>query len=96
MLEKALYFGLGIISVTREKADKLVEEMVERGELTREEAKKTVEDLVNKGEEEKTNVRNMIRDEVEALKSKWSMVNRTEFEELKSRVEALEQRLPQE
>ena len=96
MIEKALYFGLGVISVTREKAEKIVEELVERGEVTKEEAKKTVDELISKGEEEKSNVRSMIRDEVENIKGKWALVNRTEFEELKKRVELLEGNLAPE
>ena len=61
IVQKAFYLGVGIASYAGEKAgenlsklraqaQKLADEMVERGELTTEEAKKMVDDMVNRAQ----------------------------------------------
>ena len=68
MLGKALYLGLGVFSVTRERVEKLVNELIEKGEIIREEAGQVIEDLIKKGEEEKKALRNLIQEELGGLK----------------------------
>jgi hypothetical protein len=43
MMRKAIYFGLGVISLSREKAEKIYHEMVEKGEMSKDEARKLEE-----------------------------------------------------
>lgn len=61
IVQKAFYLGVGIASFAGEKAgenlgklrvqaQKLADEMVERGELTAEEAKKMVDDMVSRAQ----------------------------------------------
>jgi hypothetical protein len=54
MIEKVLYLGLGVFSVTRERMEKVVNELIEKGELSREEAGQVMDELIKRGEEEKT------------------------------------------
>jgi polyhydroxyalkanoate synthesis regulator phasin len=55
MMRKAIYFGLGVISLSREKAEKIYHEMVEKGEMSKDEARKFIDDAVKRGEEEQGN-----------------------------------------
>ncbi|MDI3519137.1 MULTISPECIES: phasin family protein [Thermoanaerobacteraceae] len=64
LLEKSINFGLGLFALSREKIEKIVEELVDRGEVAREDAQKMVKDLVKKGEEQKEELRKMIKDAV--------------------------------
>lgn len=61
LVQKAFYLGLGLASYAAEKANtnlqelrgqaqKLAEEMVERGEMTAEEARRYVDDLINQAQ----------------------------------------------
>ena len=93
MMKKALFFGLGALSITREKAEKVFAEMAEKGDITRDEAKKFVDEAIKKGEEEKSELRNMIREEFGEMKKDFSMVARSELEALEARIKDLEQRL---
>ncbi|MGS0744644.1 phasin family protein [Syntrophomonas erecta subsp. sporosyntropha] len=96
MMKKALYLGLGIFSVTRERAEKMVSELVEKGEMTRDEAKQVIDDMVTRGEEEKEGMRKMVQEEVDKLKKELPLVSRGELEALQVRIEALEQKIGQE
>lgn len=62
IVQKAFYLGIGLASVASEKAgtslgeirvqaQKLAEELVERGEMTTEEAKKLVDELVQQAQQ---------------------------------------------
>ncbi len=66
IVQKAFYLGIGLASVASEKAgtslgeirvqaQKLAEELVERGEMTTEEAKKLVDELVQQAQKQETN-----------------------------------------
>jgi len=92
MIKKAMYLGLGIFSVTREKAEKMMNELVEKGEMSRDEAKQTIDDLLARGEEERKSLRNMIKEEIEDWHKEFPLVTRSEFESLKAKLEELQQK----
>ncbi|MCF0239978.1 MAG: hypothetical protein HUJ62_06030, partial [Streptococcus gallolyticus] len=51
-LKKVLLAGIGLTSMTLEKADAFVKELVEKGRLTVEEGKELQSELKRKGEDE--------------------------------------------
>ena len=54
LLEQSVLMGLGAVSLTRETAQHLVDEMVKRGQAQREEASEMVEQLIQRGEKSAT------------------------------------------
>ena len=95
MIEKALYLGLGVFSVTRERVEKVVNELMDKGEISREEAGEVIEDLIKRGEEERKAIRNLVQEEMGGLKKDLSTSTQSELEELKARIRELEKRLEQ-
>lgn len=91
MFDRLLSLSLGAFSLTKEKAEKYFDEMVERGEINREDAKKSVDEVIKKGEEQKENLRKMIQEELDSK----TAVSRAEYDELLERVKNLESKLPQ-
>ena len=62
MMRKAIYFGLGVISLSREKAEKIYHEMVEKGEMSKDEARKFIDDAVKReGRRTRRTFRKLIR-----------------------------------
>lgn len=111
-VQKAFYLGVGIASYAGERAgstlgelrgqaQKLVDEMVARGEMTAEEAQKFVNDIVNRAQEEMpagdappTPRRIEILDDepgeaTEATEATATSPEAAKAEELRSQVEAL-------
>jgi polyhydroxyalkanoate synthesis regulator phasin len=64
LLEKSLYLGFGIFSYSREKIEKIVEELVEKGDVKKQDAQKMVSDLVKKGREQREELEKMVREEI--------------------------------
>ncbi|MDD3269419.1 MAG: hypothetical protein PHX14_08865 [Syntrophomonadaceae bacterium] len=96
MMRKMMYFGLGAMSLTREKAEKVFSEMAEKGDISSEEAKQFVDEAIKKGEEERIEMRKVISEEIDEVKKNFSLVTRSEFEALEQRIKDLEQKLQQE
>jgi polyhydroxyalkanoate synthesis regulator phasin len=92
MMRKAIYFGLGALSLTKDKAEKFFNEMVEKGEVSREEAKTFVDEAIKRGEEEKVQLRAMIREELTELKNLFDN-KKTELEDIKKRLADLESKI---
>lgn len=96
IFKKSLLFGVGILTLTREKAEKVVHDLVERGEVGAEEAKTFVNDLMEKGEQEKAAVQETIKKEVEDIRKKFGLVTQADLEALEERIRVLESRLGEE
>jgi polyhydroxyalkanoate synthesis regulator phasin len=95
MMKKAFYLGLGVMSMTRDRAERFYNEMIEKGQVSKEEARQFVDEAIKKGEEEKKEVRQFIREEMDDLKKEIPVVTRAELEALEARIKELEQKIQQ-
>lgn len=94
--DKAMNLWLGAISLTKEKTEAFIDELVERGEISKEEAKQTMEEVMQKGEEFKTEYRNMVREEIDEWRAKFGVISKSEYDKLAERVKELEAKLAKE
>lgn len=111
IVQKAFYLGVGLASYAGEKAgttlsqvrsqaQKLAEEMVERGEMSTEEARKFIDDMVAKAQQQQAEVQGqqekpaeprkieILDDDEEPVKGE-----NKEADSLRSQVEALQEEL---
>ncbi len=59
---KAMLTGFGLIDLTAEKAENMVNELVKRGEIVEGESKKYVDDLMEKAKETEVNLKTKVED----------------------------------
>ncbi|RKY86229.1 polyhydroxyalkanoate synthesis regulator, partial [candidate division KSB1 bacterium] len=52
LLKKGVLLGLGAVTLTKEKAEELVDELIKKGELAREERATAIDEFLKKAEEE--------------------------------------------
>lgn len=91
-LRKIGLLGIGIAALTKEKAEEIVNEFVEKGELSSEEGKDIVKDLLKKSEEQRKELAKKIDTEVKkALKG--LIVSKGDIERLEKRIDRLEGKL---
>ncbi|MBE3555750.1 MAG: hypothetical protein IMW91_01515 [Firmicutes bacterium] len=83
--------GVGALSMTREKAEELVNRWVDRGEVSPGTARRLIDELAERGEEERRRYNAEVRRQIERLVNSLHLVSREEFEALEARVAALEQ-----
>lgn len=93
MFDRFINLSFGMFSLTREKAQSYIDEMVERGEIKREDAKDSVEKVIQKGEEQRQEFSNAIQNEMDKWRNKFGTVTRAEYDELAKRLKDLEAKL---
>ena len=82
LLEKGLLAGIGLLSMTREKAEKFIEELSHEGELQKNEVKQWVDQLSDRGEEERQALRNVIRDEMKKVLDDMGLATKEDIQKL--------------
>jgi polyhydroxyalkanoate synthesis regulator phasin len=82
LLEKGLLAGLGLLSMTREKAQKVVEELTHEGEVQKNEMKQWVDQLSDRGEEERQALRKLVRDEVKKVLDEMGLATKEDIQKL--------------
>ncbi|MEN3002730.1 MAG: phasin family protein [Armatimonadota bacterium] len=93
LLEQSVLMGLGALSLTRETAQHLVDEMIKRGQAQREEASELVERLVKRGERERDALRQLIRTEIEDALKALNLPTRSELRAIEKRLDAILHRM---
>lgn len=93
MFKEFLYAGIGLATLTKEKVEEIVTELVKKGELSKDESKDAINNLLSRVQEEKEKMRQKIQEQVENIISSMNLVKRSEFEDLKLRLEEMEEKL---
>ncbi|MGE9290193.1 MAG: phasin family protein [Puniceicoccales bacterium] len=86
LVKKAMFAGVGAAVVTKEKVEKTLQEMVDKGKMSAEEAKDLTGKIIEAGEKETEQARN------EATRLFTDMLNRAQVV-TQDQIEALEKRV---
>ena len=86
LIERSFLAGIGLLSMTHDKAQKIVDELIQRGEVQKGEAKDWVEQLVHRGEEERQAIRKLIHDEVKSALDELGLATKEDIQELAAKV----------
>ena len=88
-LERSILAGIGLLSITREKAETFVNDLVKRGELKTEDAKGIIDQIVERGEEERQGFHQAIREETERVMNELDLVTKKDIKSLNKKIDAL-------
>lgn len=94
--ETGLLMSLGMLSLTREKAEAIAKELVDRGETRREDAHELVDRLMERGEEERKALSKLVRDETKSVLKELDLATRGDVASLSKKIDALAKKLSQE
>jgi polyhydroxyalkanoate synthesis regulator phasin len=93
LLKKGLMAGIGAVVLTTEKLQEAVRKLVDEGKITTEEGENLLQELVKSGERQWEEASTKISETAKKWSEGTEVIKRKEFEELKARVDSLEQRL---
>jgi polyhydroxyalkanoate synthesis regulator phasin len=82
IFEKGLLAGIGLLSMTREKAQDIIDDLSHEGELQKGDMKQWVDQLTDRGEEERQALRKLIRDEMKKVLDEMGLVTKEDIQEL--------------
>lgn len=93
IIKNAVLASIGLVSLTREKAEEFAKELIKKGKLSENEKAKFIKDVLEQSEKRKTEIEEKIEKTVETVIAKMNIPSKKEFEELKKKVEELSQLL---
>lgn len=93
LFKKAISLGVGLTIVSKEKAEKVVEELVKRGELAPSESKVWVDRLVERGEEERGMIKSAVQEQVQRVLKELNVPVQSDIAGLELRIALLERRV---
>lgn len=86
IIKKVFLAGLGAATLTREKAEEIIEDLVKKGELKREEKPGVLDDLLKAAEKRKDEMQNFVKEEVQKVLKTLNIPTGDEIEALEKRL----------
>ncbi|MCZ7357198.1 MAG: phasin family protein [Candidatus Methanoperedens sp.] len=90
MFKKMGLFGIGVISLTQEKAEEFTQEMIKQGEISRDEGKKFVKEVLSQKEQQVKDLEDKINAKVKETMEKSGVVMKSDLEALERKIDSLE------
>lgn len=90
IFRKTFLLGLGLTSLTREKAEEFIDELIKRGEVESKEKGKAVDDLIQKAKEEEKKFNEKLNDAVQNVISNMGITTKKDIEILENKIKDLE------
>lgn len=82
LLEKGFLAGIGLLSMTHEKAQEIFEELTDKGEFQKGEAKQWIDQLSARGEEERQTLRKLVREEMKKVLDEMGLATKEDIQKL--------------
>ncbi len=89
-IKKSIYIGAGLASLTAEKIEEAVAEIVKRGELSEKQGKELLQELLDKSAKTRKEISEKIEKMIQETMEKLHLPTRKEIDELKARIDQLE------
>ncbi|GAF64804.1 hypothetical protein BTS2_1700 [Bacillus sp. TS-2] len=92
-IKKGMALGFGLAAASKEQAEKMVDELVKKGEMTRQESKQFINEMIEKGTERQEKVDDMIAERVRKMMQDLNLVSMDDYKKLEQRITVLEYEL---
>ncbi|MCX7679380.1 MAG: phasin family protein [Spirochaetes bacterium] len=92
-LKKALFAGIGLAAMSKEKIEEWAKNFAQEAKMAEEEGRKFIDEVLKHAEEAKRNVESQVITFTKNSLEKMGFTTRSEYEELKKRVEELERKI---
>lgn len=93
-LDKILLAGLGALSMTRERAEKVFDEAVKRGQEVRADREKFVADLMDSAQKARANLEEIIRRQLRLALEEMDVPSREQAQRIEAKLDTLLARSP--
>ena len=92
-IKKAMLLGRGWISLTKEKAEEIVDDLIKRGEVSREEKFKMMDELLREAERKEEELTGKINETVQKTITQIGLVSKKDLEAISERLAEIEKRM---
>jgi polyhydroxyalkanoate synthesis regulator phasin len=89
LINKAISLGYGVAETSKEQIEKLVDDLVKKGEISRAESTGFVNELVRKSEDAQIRMKSAIRDGVKSVIAELQLATKDDIERIERKLDAL-------
>lgn len=93
ILRKAIFLGLGAITITREKAEAMVDELIKKGEVASAERYTTIDKLLKEADAQQRQFQDKINQSVQKTVAEMGLPTRKDWDAVKEELKRIEMRL---
>ncbi len=93
LFRKGMFLGIGLAVASKEQVEKMVDELVKKGEVAPSESKKLVDQIVERGQEEQQKIQKMINEQVKSVLKETEIPTKDDVTYLEKKIEKLEERI---
>lgn len=95
LIKKALYTGVGMAVLTKEKAEELVKELTQQAKLSEQEGKELFDGLLKQSDQARVDFQAKVDDAVLSVIKRLNLVSKDELESLQNKVDELSAKIEQ-
>jgi polyhydroxyalkanoate synthesis regulator phasin len=95
LIKKAIYTGLGLAVLTKEKAEELVRELTQHAKLSEQEGKELFDSLLKQSENARNDLQSKLDETVLAVVKRLNLATKDEVASLKAKIEELSAKVGQ-
>jgi polyhydroxyalkanoate synthesis regulator phasin len=95
LIKKALYTGVGLAVLTKEKAEELVKDLTQQAKLSEQEGKELFEGLLKQSEQARNDLQAKVNEAVLTVVKRLNLATKEEVANLKAKVEELSSKIGQ-
>ncbi|MBP1749596.1 MAG: Polyhydroxyalkanoate synthesis regulator phasin [Deltaproteobacteria bacterium] len=93
ILRKAIFFGLGAIAMTQEKAESIVDELIKKGEVASTERYKTIDKLLKEADKQQKEFQDKVNDTVQKTIANMGLPTKKDWDDMRETLKRIEMRL---
>ncbi len=86
LFKKTVLMGLGAITITKEKAEQIADELIKKGELAKDDRSKVIQQILKKAEEQEEVLSGKITREVNKAIAKLDIATKEDLKKLEKRL----------
>ncbi len=90
ILRKTFLFGVGLTSLTKEKAEEFIDELIKRGEVESKDKAKAVDNIIQRAKEEEKKFNEKVNQTVQNVINNMGITTKKDIENLESKIKELE------
>ncbi|MFC4077052.1 phasin family protein [Salinithrix halophila] len=92
-VKKGMAAGLGLAVISKERAEKAVNELVKRGELAPSASRELLDKLITRGEQEREELDSLLRERVKKILGEMEVATQEDIRRLEQHIRLLENQL---
>ncbi len=92
-IRKIMLLGLGLISLTKEKAEEIVDELIKRGEIVKEERLKAIDKILEEAERQEKIISEKIGEIFRKIISEAGLPTKKDLAEVLRKLEEIEKKI---